>query len=299
MNETIIYSIVILAALGLILALILYLVAQKFKVEEDPRIDLVAEALPGANCGACGKAGCRDMAELIVKDPSYTGCPVCNEENVARIAEILGRVPEVQEPKIAVLRCKGGKINSSAKVRFEGLSSCSYASSLMTSEGGCPFGCLGFGDCVKVCAFDALHINPETGLPEVDPEKCTSCGACTKACPRGLLEIRKKREETGRVFVGCMNQQKGVYSTKVCKVSCIGCGKCVKVCPQNAITLNNNLAYVNDDLCIACQKCVDACPTKAMTLLPADKKIIVPAPETNGPAGTAASEPQAEKAENA
>lgn len=273
MNETIIYSIVILAALGLVLALILYIVAQKFKVEEDPRIDLVSDALPGANCGACGKAGCRDMAIQIVNDPSYTGCPVCNEENIARIAEILGRTPEVKEPQIAVLRCKGGKCNSPAKVQFEGLTSCSFANSLMTSEGGCPFGCLGFGDCVKVCAFDAIHVNPQTGLPEIDPEKCTSCGACTKACPRGILEIRNRRDDTGRVYVGCMNKQKGIYSTKVCKVSCIGCGKCVKVCPQNAITLENNLAYVNDSLCIACQKCVDACPTKAMTIMPLDKKI--------------------------
>ena len=98
MNETVIFSVVLLAVLGLVLALILYLVAQKFKVEEDPRIDLVAEALPGANCGACGKAGCRDMAEQIVKDPSYTGCPVCNADNIAKIAEILGRVPEEKEP---------------------------------------------------------------------------------------------------------------------------------------------------------------------------------------------------------
>ena len=276
MNETVIFSVVLLAVLGLVLALILYLVAQKFKVEEDPRIDLVAEALPGANCGACGKAGCRDMAEQIVKDPSYTGCPVCNADNIAKIAEILGRVPEEKEPCIAVVRCKGGKVNSPSKVQFEGLQSCSFANSIFTTEGGCPFGCLGCGDCTKACTFDAIHMNPETGLPEVDPYKCTACGACAKACPRGIIEIRKKREATGRVYVGCMNKQKGVYSTKVCKISCIGCGKCVKVCPQNAITLANNLAYVNDDLCIACQKCVEACPTKAMTIMPLSKKL----PET-------------------
>ena len=262
MNETVIFSVVLLAVLGLVLALILYLVAQKFKVEEDPRIDLVAEALPGAN--------------QIVKDPSYTGCPVCNADNIAKIAEILGRVPEEKEPCIAVVRCKGGKVNSPSKVQFEGLQSCSFANSLFTTEGGCPFGCLGCGDCTKACTFDAIRMNPETGIPEVDPDKCTACGACAKACPRGIIEIRKKREATGRVYVGCMNKQKGVYSTKVCKISCIGCGKCVKVCPQNAITLANNLAYVNDDLCIACQKCVEACPTKAMTIMPLSKKL----PET-------------------
>ena len=279
MNETIINSIWLLAALGLVLALILYFVAQKFKVEEDPRIDLVADALPGANCGACGKAGCRDMAVQIVKDPAYTGCPVCNEENVARIAEILGRVPEKKDPMIAVVRCKGGKVNTEAKAHYEGLQSCSYAAGVMPAEGGCPFGCLGFGDCTAVCAFDALHIKPQTGLPEADPEKCTACGACAKACPRGIIEIRKRRDEDGRVYVGCMNKQKGVYSAKVCKVSCIGCGKCVKTCPQNAITLENNLAYVNDALCISCQACVDACPTHAMTIMPLDKKKAKAEPE--------------------
>lgn len=271
MNETIIYSIVLLAALGLVLALILYVVAQKFKVEEDPRIDLVADALPGANCGACGKAGCRDMAVQIVKDPAYTGCPVCNEENIARIAEILGRIPEKKEPRIAVVRCQGGHINTTARVKFEGLQSCSYAGSVLPSEGGCPFGCLGLGDCVKACSFDALHINTQTGLPEVDPDKCTACGACAQTCPRGIIEIRKKREKTGRVFVGCINQQKGVSAMKVCKVSCIGCGKCAQACPKNAITVANNLAYINDDLCVSCQLCVKVCPKNAITVLPAEK----------------------------
>lgn len=275
--NTVILSIVLLAALGLVLALILYLVAQKFKVEEDPRIDQVADALPGANCGACGKAGCRDMAVQIVNDPAYTGCPVCNEDNLSLIAQILGRTPEKKEPMIAVLRCKGGKINTEAKVKYEGLASCRYAHGVLTTESGCPFGCLGLGDCTKVCSFDALHVNPETGLPETDPEKCTACGACTQACPRGILQIRKRRDEEGRVYVGCMNKQKGVYSAKVCKVSCIGCGKCVKTCPQNAITLADNLAQVNDSMCISCQKCVDACPTHAMTIMPLEKKITLKA----------------------
>ncbi len=285
MNETIIYSIVLLAALGLVLALILYLVAQKFKVEEDPRIDLVAEALPGANCGACGKAGCRDMAVQIVKDPAYTGCPVCNEENIARIAEILGRIPEKKEPSIAVVRCQGGKVNSPSRVGFEGLSSCSYASSVFPGEGGCPFGCLGLGDCVQACTFGALHINPETGLPEVDPEKCTACGACAKACPRGVIEIRKKREKTGRVFIGCVNQQKGPSAMKVCKVSCIGCGKCVQACPKKAITVANNLAYIDDTLCVACQLCVKVCPRNAIAVLPVEKlRPAAPKPAAPAPA---------------
>lgn len=291
MNVTIVYAIVLLAALGLVLALILYVVAQKFKVEEDPRIDLVADALPGANCGACGKAGCRAMAEAIVKDASLTGCPVCNEENIGKIAEILGRVAEKSEPRVAVVRCQGGTCNTTPKVKYEGYQSCAYATSVFPGEGGCPFGCLGLGDCEKACTFDAIHVNPQTGLPEVDPDKCTACGACAKACPRGVIEVRKKREKTGRVVVACVNKQKGASAVKVCKVSCIGCGKCVQTCPKQAITLENNLAYINDDLCVSCQLCVRVCPRNAITVLPKEKLRPAPAPK---PAAPAAAAPQAE-----
>ena len=123
------------------------------------------------------------------------------------------------------------------------------------------YGCLGNGDCVAACQFGAIVVNPETGLPEVDETKCTACGACVKACPRNIIELRKKGVKGRRIYVGCVNRDKGAVSRKVCAVSCIGCGKCVRTCPFEAITLENNLAYIDAEKCRLCRKCVAECPT--------------------------------------
>ena len=119
---------------------------------------------------------------------------------------------------------------------------------------------LGCGDCVAACQFDAIHMNPETGLPEVDEAKCTACGACVKACPKAIIEIRPQGKKSRRVYVSCVNKDKGAVARKACTVSCIGCGKCVKTCPFEAITLENNLAYIDPDKCKSCRKCVEVCP---------------------------------------
>jgi ferredoxin len=125
---------------------------------------------------------------------------------------------------------------------------------------GCFFGCLGCGDCVKACKFDAIKMDPETGLPVVDQDKCTACGACVKACPRMIIELRNKNKLDRRVYVSCVNKDKGPVAKKACEVGCIGCGKCVKACPFEAITLENNLAYIDFEKCRLCRKCVDECP---------------------------------------
>jgi len=137
-------------------------------------------------------------------------------------------------------------------------------------EAGCAFGCLGFGDCVAVCAFDAIHINPETGLPEVDADKCTACGACVKACPKMIIELRKKWPKNRAVYVSCVSKDKGAVVMKACKAGCIGCGKCVKVCAFDAITVENNLAYIDPQKCKLCRKCVNECPTGAIRLVGMD-----------------------------
>jgi ferredoxin len=136
--------------------------------------------------------------------------------------------------------------------------------STCAGETGCGYGCLGCGDCVAACQFDAIHINPSTGLPEVDEEKCTSCGACTKACPRHIMELRKKGPKGRRVYVQCVNKDKGAVARKNCAVACIGCGKCQKVCKFEAITIENNLSYIDYNKCRMCTKCVDECPTGAI-----------------------------------
>jgi len=265
-NEITLYSVISLGSIGTLAAVILYFVAQKFKVIEDPRIDLVEEKLPGANCGGCGLAGCRALAEAIVKAESLDGfsCPPGGNAAMQDIAKVLGLVAQESDPMIAVVRCNGSRENSPPKVKYEGAMTCQFAHSLFSGEGGCPFGCLGYGDCVVACAFDAMYMDEKTGLPVILDDKCVACGACVKACPRNIIEMRKKGKKDRRIFVSCINKEKGGPAKKNCAVACIGCGKCVKECKFDAIVLENNLAYIDFNKCTLCRKCVIVCPTNAI-----------------------------------
>jgi len=268
-NVELIYSVATLGLIGSVSAVILYFVAQKFKVIEDPRIDQVQEVLPSANCGGCGFAGCRAFAEALVAQGSEKGnldglkCPVGGNDVMAQVASILGLTVDQQDPEIAVVRCNGSFTNSPRKAIFEGATSCVFAHNLFAGEGGCPFGCLGLGDCVRVCNFNAIEIDKATGLPVVN-EKCVACGACVTTCPRKIIELRPKGKKDRRIFVSCVNQEKGGPAKKNCAVACIGCGKCVKVCAFEAITLVNNLAYIDALKCRLCRKCAPECPTGAI-----------------------------------
>lgn len=262
----ILIAVLLLGAVGAIGAVILFLVAQKFKVYEDPRIGQVEEVLPAANCGGCGFPGCKGFAEACVKADSLEGllCPVGGADVMGKVATILGREAVAAAPMIAVVRCNGTCENRPRLNNYDGATSCAVASALYGGETGCSFGCHGLGDCVKVCPFDAIHINPETQLPEVDEDKCTACGACVKACPKLIIELRKKGPKSRRVYVSCVNKDKGAIAKKACDVSCIGCSKCMKACPFEAITISNNLAYIDYNKCKLCRKCVDVCPTHAI-----------------------------------
>lgn len=266
MNSTIIWTIVILSVLGLLLALVLFLVASKFKVEEDPRIDEVEKAMPGANCGGCGYAGCRAFADSAVKAPNLDNhyCPVGGNEVMKKVAGILGYEVKEKAPQVAVVRCNGSCANRPRTNIYDGAQSCRVKAALYAGDTACPFGCLGCGDCVSACQFGAISMDPETGLPVVDETKCTACGACAKACPKHIIELRNKGPRGMRVYVSCANKDKGGIARKACTAACIGCTKCAKVCPHEAITIADNLAYIDFTKCRLCKKCVAECPTGAI-----------------------------------
>lgn len=259
-------AIILLGVVGAVAALILFAVSKKFEVHEDPRIGQIQNALPGANCGGCGFPGCGGFANACFKAESLEGlfCPVGGADVMKQVAAIMGKEAGESVPQIAVVRCNGTCEARPRTNTYDGARSCAIAATLYSGETGCSFGCLGLGDCVDACDFDAIHINPETLLPEVVEDKCVACGACVKACPKHIIELRKKGPKSRRIFVSCMNKDKGGVARKACTNACIGCSKCKKECPFEAITVTNNLAYIDDTKCRLCRKCVAVCPTGAI-----------------------------------
>ena len=303
MSTTIIFTVVSLSLLGLLLAVVLYFVAQKFKVEEDPRIDIVEALMPGANCGGCGQAGCRAFAEACTKAENLDNlyCPVGGNPVMQKVAGALGFEVAEKAPMVAVVRCAGSCDKRPKTNVYDGASSCAIMSSLYPGDTGCKYGCLGKGDCTNACNFGAISMDPQTGLPVVDDEKCTACGACEKACPKGVIELRNKGPKSRRVFVSCINKDKGGVARKACSAACIGCGKCAKVCPFGAITVENNVAYIDFNKCKLCTKCVAECPTGAIHAVnfPPRPPKAAPAAQPAAPAQAPASAPAAEPAPKA
>ena len=244
------------------------------------------------------------MADALVKqdDISSLYCPVGGAEVMKSAASYLGKVAPEKEPTVATVRCGGVCSKRPRTNEYNGSKSCAVAASFYVGETACAYGCLGYGDCVEACAFDAIKVNPETGIAEVDPEKCTACGACVKACPKHIIELRKKWPKNRAVYVSCVSKDKGAVTMKACKAGCIGCGKCVKVCAFGAITVENGVAYIDSQKCKLCRKCVNECPTGAIVLKgmdPLPKEPKTPAAKPVAPAAKPAEPKKAEPAKAA
>lgn len=260
----ILYAAAVIGGLGLLFGIGLGVAAKKFAVEVDPLIPVVRELLPGANCGGCGFAGCDAFAKALVSGESQpNGCPVNSSDNVTKIAEALGQSVAEGEKASAFVMCNGNCDNAKEKYDYYGITSCKSASYLQgTGSKGCEYGCLGFGDCVNACMFDAIHI--VDGVAVVDEEKCTSCGLCVKACPKSIIEIVK---DSAHTRVRCASHDSGKVVKANCSVGCIGCKICEKQCESDAIHVENLLAKIDYEKCTNCNKCVEKCPTKAIASL--------------------------------
>lgn len=259
----ILIAVTVLGGIGIVSAAVLYIVARKFNVAENPLVGEVEACLPGANCGACGFSGCHDFATNCVGSHSLKGkyCTVGGDKVMDAVGRLLGLDAEKGTPRIAVLRCNGSCLVRKQVTRYEGPRSCAIERLVYAGETDCQYGCLGCGDCVSACQFGAVTLNPATGLPEFDEEKCTACGQCVAACPGHVIELRNKGPKGRRVYVACSNHDRGAQARTECGAACIGCGLCAKACPFEAITVTDNLAYIDFEKCRLCRKCVSVCPS--------------------------------------
>ncbi|MBO4650130.1 MAG: RnfABCDGE type electron transport complex subunit B [Clostridiales bacterium] len=259
----------IMLGIALVLGLLIVLVSRAFAVEKNETKEKILEALPGANCGGCGFAGCEGYADYLSKNgPNTALCAVGGADCAREIASILGVAAAVPEKKVAVLRCQGTCEQTGKRYVYLGTSSCHAASGLLGGPNQCTFGCLGFGDCIAVCAFGALKL--KDGIVSVDRAQCHGCGQCVKVCPKHLLELMPV---SATVAVRCQNEWPGARTRKNCTIGCIGCQKCVRSCPQEAISMRESLAVIDQSKCVHCDACVNGCPTHAIAFLREDLKL--------------------------
>jgi len=256
------------AILAFVLGTALGFFREKFKVERDPKIDEVREALPGANCGGCGFPGCDGYAEAVATGRApTTKCTAGGSATAEAVSKIMG-VDAAREDVVSVLLCQGTKDVAVSKGEYVGVQTCRAAKLSTGSVKACSWGCQGFGDCVNVCKFDALAMG-EDGLPHVNYDNCTGCGMCAEECPQKLF-VMVPREKKGSIVL-CSNRNVIKANVlKTCKTGCIKCEICVKSCPEKCITMVNGIPVTDYSKCTSCGVCVQKCPTHAYKLLEVD-----------------------------
>ncbi|HOO37295.1 MAG TPA: 4Fe-4S binding protein [Deltaproteobacteria bacterium] len=268
-------AILMVGGIGFVAALILGISAVTFAVEMDPREKAVLDQLPGANCGACGFAGCAAFAHEITENvEAEMACPAVNENALKAMSEILGRDLGGGAAFIAFVGCKGTPDQTITRYNYVGPRDCRAAQIIAGGSKACAYGCLGLGSCVDVCPFGAIHMG-EDGLPHVVEAKCTGCAKCVDACPRQIIRLIPK---SGNYGVGCISKDLSKDMKQYCKVGCIKCGLCENICPFDAITVSkDSSAVIDQSKCRSCGLCVSVCPTSVISFLhtPLKARVIV------------------------
>ena len=253
-------GIIVVAVIGLIAGLILSVASIVFAVPVDEKAQAIEGVLPGANCGACGFAGCSGYAEALAKGEAEIGlCSPGGQDVAEECAEILGVSAGSMEKKVAIIQCAGTCSVVDKKMDYAGIDSCAAAAVLFGGDSACQYGCLGHGDCAAVCPEHAITIC--NGLATVNEDLCVGCGLCAKACPKNVIMIEAQKWTQ---HVRCKNTDKGAETRKTCKVGCIGCMKCQKECEAGAITVTNFNATIDYSKCTNCGHCKEVCPVKAI-----------------------------------
>ena len=262
--SSVVFPVVLLVIVGLIAGIILTVASRLMFVPVDETVQKLSEALPGANCGGCGFAGCDDYANAMGEDRSLSCslCPVGGPDVAKKLAEILGVAAEDSEPMVATVMCKGNCNVTNEVMSRDRLHTCKEAAMFYGGGWACTFGCMGLGDCMNACDYNAIKVF--NGVAIVDRENCIGCKACMKACPKHIIDMVPKKKQ---VYVACSAAEKGAATRKKCSSGCIGCMKCQKTCKFEAITVENGLAKIDYEKCKNCGLCVKECPTGAIITL--------------------------------
>lgn len=256
--NAILIAVIPVAIIGILCAVMLVVASKVMAVKEDERFPAVRECLPGANCGACGFAGCDGYAKALCEDENTPAnlCVPGGASCAKELSEVLGVEFEEVAPKVAVVHCLGDCSVTEDRVDYRGMESCAAAEMVFGGKGKCGWGCLGLGDCAKACPQDAICIN--NGIAHIYSPDCIGCGICVKTCPNNLIALHDAQKVT---VVACSNKDKGAVTRKACSNGCIGCKKCEKTCEYDAIKVIDNLAVIDYSKCTACGACIDVCTT--------------------------------------